>query len=205
MERGNAHPALLLRFRGTGLSPASPRSGFIEAAFQSHAGEFRSPESRISDPYGVLETNVQGIDPQPIRNHVELGFGCERGLGVAEPTKRPGLRQVRVHAIAVDLDVGNPVRPTGHHRSEARDSRPVVGIGAGVVIKPHLLRRDAPVLFHPCLDSRSGSYGGVSRRQTLPGDSGKASPWRRTSEPVHRPSVGRWAPCVLRTRHRHAC
>ena len=133
----------------------------VHAALAGHEG--------LAQVDQVLAAHLVGIDAEPVRDHVDLGFAGPARLGAAEAAERAGRRRVGHHAIAVGLDVPIAVGAGNAVAGLLGDQRAAVGIGARIEQDFALPGNQRPILHRAGLHLEDRGVLGVGEEAFLQG------------------------------------
>src|SRR5271165_7579346 len=97
-----AHPVRLITLRRASntLPIAEAFDDLVEPLCKVAVDTAVARSKRLAQGKQVLAAKIIGIDPQPPRNHVDLGFRREARLGSTKTTKRPRRNRVGAHRVS---------------------------------------------------------------------------------------------------------
>src|SRR5258706_14693529 len=94
-----AHPARLVTLRRASntLPMADAFDDLVEPFRKVAVNAAVAWSKRLARGEKVLAAEIMGVDPQPPRNHIDIGFRAQARVGCAKPAQRPGRNRVVCH------------------------------------------------------------------------------------------------------------
>jgi hypothetical protein len=147
--------------------PADRGGHLAQTLLETDRGEDLPRRPLLALVHDVAEPELERIEAERVGDDVRLRLDGEVGLRSRGRPKGAEVRLVGIDGVALEQQVGDPVRPGQHQGGHRRDAGTRSGEGAGVEPQTALAGEDPPVARHPGLELDDRRLPRIGRRQLL--------------------------------------